>query len=387
MRLVPPLPSSGTIMTGVSGTSDHFDLYFQDGVLIFEYSYNKTQVKFRTDQALDGSLTYQIDILLERNLTQLTLSTVEGSQLSEVQQWTEDLIVPVESGVFRTVCLGGSTVTIPYYEGVLERVIFNRVPLSDRSYIGRESVESPTHVISFRREYTNPPLTFDTLTFANNMRLTFEFRMQPDGQVSGTPLMYGTDVVQLSFLVANGQFMIFGTGDQAGFLIPTCSPGPSDLDNNEWHHLDINVTRNSNGSADLRAVVDNNPSVMCETDTDELRMRLGSYLDTLTSSNASLQFGVVRPVGMDGAVANFIGCFQNIEFRETLESSPIIPDLGGFIRSTDRFATGDLESCFSCTSSLDCSGSGGTCGDCGFVYPDQCLSPDSTCPPGKYSIQ
>ena len=343
-------------------------------------------MQFISDQPLDRSLTYQIDIQLEHNQTQMTLSTVSGTQLREVGQWSEDLKVSVTNGVFETVCVGGSTLHVPYYEGLLEQVIFNRVPLSDQSFVGQASVEFPIYSISFRSEFAEPSLTSDTMTFENNVRLTFDLRIQPDGLIYGTPLVYGKDSIEISFLAANGQFSIIASAPGLEFLRLVCSTISVNLGDNSWHHIDVTITRSSNGTANLRAVLDNDPSLLCESATYEQRALLTLYLDTLANLSAPIRFGVSTPVMFSGidadGIVNFIGCFNNIEFRETPGSSPVRLDVGGVIRTEERFAMG--EECYTCTQqgTNSCEATD-VCADCGFFRPESCFSPESVCLSGE----
>ena len=117
-------------------------------------------------------------------------------------------------------------------------------------------------------------------------------------------------------------------------------------------------------------------------------------MDSLRNSSSPLEFGVAELVsinsGQPSRLANFVGCFKNFEFRQTLDSPPIRPDLASVIRIEKRFGPGDT--CYTCTQSdvnrASCQ-NGEVCTSCGFGEPecrDQ-LSPGDVCQSGEREIK
>ena len=338
MRLIAPLPVTGTIMTGIFSTNSQFNLYIEEGILTLELISTNRSVKLSAGRALDRSTSYQIDFEVRKDSVELIVATISGSVLSEFERLSRNLPFPIAS-IFTTVCVGGTMLEVPYYAGILERVIYNAIPLSDVSLVPLATVETPVDLISFSEEISEPPLTFERFNFANYLRITFEMRLEPDNTNAGTPIASRNDDFEIQFTTLNGQLIVFGTNN----LVVSC-PNTPIVHDYMWHRIDLTLTRNGNGTADFYITVDDQS---CEITMDSDRTKFGELLTSLINSNAPLDFGVSKiDMTTNSVSARFIGCFRNIEFRETVSSEPVRPDLALAIRSEERFGTG--EECYVC---------------------------------------
>ena len=360
-------------MTGVSSSRDQFNLYLEQRILKLELISVNSYVRLSTSQALDISTSYQIDFEIRNDQVVLVLATVSQSGGTEVERLNGNVTFPVAT-FFTTVCVGGTMLEIPYYVGLLERVIYNAVSLSDRSIVQQfASEEMPVNLISIDRDV--PPLTFSRFNFATFQRLKFEMRVERDTDLAGiaaTPLASSGGGFEIVFSTFNGMFAILGSNSLTIF----CTNTPSIIDN-EWHRIDLTLLRNSDGTADLSLIVDDRSCVSLGNS------QLGEILDSLATLSAPLRFGVNR---LDMNMARFIGCFQNIEFRETVDSEPLRPDLASAIRAEERFSTGE-DQCYSCMQKLTgcLVENGEVCADCGYLHSAQCLDSRSDCP-GRYPV-
>ena len=338
VRLLAPLPLTGTIMTGLSSASDQFNLYLDKTILKFELISSHGFVKLSMDQALNCSTSYQVDFQIRADMVELNLATISGSIIKRL---IKTVTFPVAS-FFTTVCVGGTMLEIPYYVGILERVIYNAVPLSDHSFVQQYArVETPVNLISISDQFAGPPLIFEQFNFANYRRITFEMRLNQDTTgLSGTPFA-SSGKFEIQFTTFIGQFAIFG-----GNRLMVLCPNTPLVDNNEWHRIDLTLTTKDNGTADFTLTIDDKS---CDRLTDLQRVQFGELLASLTDSNAPLRFGVSK-LAQDTVtvLVKFIGCFRNIEFRETPNSEPIRPDLASVIRSGKRFSKGE-EECYACS--------------------------------------
>lgn len=374
VRLLSPLPQTGSIMTGVSSGGNQFNLYLEDDILKLELISGDRSVKLSTSQVLDSSTSYQVNFKIRSNRADLILETIsESGGLTEIERLNGTVTFSVPTS-FTTVCVGGSMLEIPYYMGVLERVIYNAAPLSDRSFMRQyATMETPVNLISVS-EVSDTPLTFQRFNLADNyQRITFEIRLEmASNMLTGTPL--STRGGELQFVVINGDFSIASLGSPFQFFV--MCPGTAKVDN-QWHRIDIVLSRNGDGIADLYVTVD---EVSCEPLTNANQMELGRILDSLINSNSALfDFAVTqRSQSMSGS---FVGCLRNIEFKETADSDPVRPDLGSAIRAEERFRRGE-EECYSCRmdETTDCQNAGEVCADCGYLHPAQCLDSLQSCP-------
>ena len=325
-------------MTGVSHSGEQFYLYLEKSILKLELISSNGFGKLSTDQVLNRSTSYQVDFVVGADMVELSLATISGSVIKRLNK---TLTFPIAT-FFTTVCVGGTMLEIPYYVGILERVIYNAVPLSDRSFVQHYAkVETLVNVISISDQFAGPPLIFERLNFANYHRITFEMRLKQDTVgLSGTPFA-SSGKFEIQFTTFNGQFTIFGSNG----LVVLC-PSTPPVDDNMWHRIDLILMRNGNGMANFTLTVDD---ISCDRLTDSQRAQFGELLASLTDLDAPLRFGVSKLAWDTVTVsARFIGCFRNIEFRETPNSEPIHPDLTSVTRSEQRFSKGE-EDCYTCS--------------------------------------
>ena len=378
VRLLDPLPPTGTIMTGVSHSGDQFNLYLDKSFLKLELiSVTNGSVKLSTDEALNRSTSYLVNFEVGVNMVELSLLTISGTVIERLNR---TLIFPAAT-FFTTVCVGGTMLEIPYYVGLLEQVVYNAVPLSNRSFVQQyATVETPVNLISFSADYIDPPLTFQRFSFANIQRITFEIRLKKDNSNFGTLILYRNDDLEIQFTIIEAKFTVFLSDPFVGI---GCT-GTSPVRENVWHRIDLTLIRNGDGTADMSATIDD---ISCDPLTDSERMDLGMAISSLIDSSAPLQFGYTQKTMMNNMVVpgtKFIGCLQNIEFRETPDSEPIRPDLASAIRSVERFGTG--EECHECMEKTVTCTNGEMCVDCGFMYPALCLDSSNSCPGRHKSI-
>lgn len=380
VRLLSPLPVSGTIMTGISPRGDYFNLYLEESLVRLDFvPSNETRVQLTANQMLDSSASYQIDVQLELEQIHVIISTLSGSVVEEIERLSENTTVSVVSG-FTSICIGGTMLELPYYDGVVERAIFNRVSLSNRTFVGSSSVETRAEVISLRPNITQPPLRFERLNFANNyFNIMFEMRLEQDElSLAGIPIEMINAEATLSFLVVANHFSIIGFGP--GFVSVDCRTfGQPVIDDNRWHHVNLTLIRNGDGTANVHLIVDNQLSSLCKQTNS---MALDNVLASLIASETPLDFGLPKEDLSSGTTVDFVGCFRNFEFRQTpSDNSPVRPDLALVTKTSQRFGAGD--SCYAClpTDSSDASCQGElVCADCGFNISAQCLAPSNVCP-------
>ena len=384
VRLLSPLPVSGTIMTGISPRGDYFNLYLEESLVRLDFvPSNETRVQLTANQMLDSSASYQIDIQLELKQIHVIISTLSGSVVEEIERLSENTTVSVVSG-FTSICIGGTMLELPYYDGIVERAIFNRVSLSNRTFVGSSSVETRADVISLRPNITQPPLRFERLNFANNyFNIMFEMRLEQDElSLAGTPIEISKDGTTLSLFVVSNHFSIIGFR-ATGFVSADCRLfGQPVIDDNRWHHVNLTLIRNDDGTSNAHLIVDSQISSLCEVTDSVQKQTLDSILASLITSGAPIDFGIPTMDRMSSTTVDFIGCFRNFEFRQTpSDNSPVSPDLALAKKTVQRFGAGD--SCYGClpTDSSDASCQGGlVCADCGFNISAQCLAPSNVCP-------
>ena len=372
VRLIPPLPETGTIMTGVMGAYEHFLLYIEEYVLKLDLvSSNQSLLEqLNIDQRLDNSTSYQIDFQIETDHVELVLATVSGS---EIETLSRNLTTPTANGFFVTICVGGAMLELPYYEGTLERVIFNRVTLSDQNNTEQATVESRANLIHLVNITNPPPLRFERLNLASYRRISFEMRMQQDNGISGAPISSSNPEVELAFIVFNNKLILFSS---TGFFVSCPSEQPV-IDDNIWHHVDLTLLRNGDGTANFRLIVDDQPSHACEITNSEEQMEFGILLESLISSSAPLDFGAPKAIVGSPRLVNYIGCFRNLEFRQEVDCPPVQPNLDSVIRLGERFSEKGCQDC-SETDMISCPG-GDVCTNCGFNMTSQCQDPENVC--------
>ena len=332
IRLIPPLPESGTIMTGHSANQIQFSIGLKNRQIVYELRMNRTSTVLLTSQnVLSPDTSYQLDYTLTYNFTTISIGLISGDTLESSLETVSELITPtlsITDTQFQGVCLGGALLEDINYSGTLENVYFNHLSLTEERHFNlfRAASTSRSDVINFSGLSSPSSLQFTTRN-VNLSRISFDVRTEPED--SGVLLFIEDNDVQFFFSIFNSELLTFLNPDMA--LVP-CSFGIND---GLWHHMDIDIIQGS--TPGIRQTIDSaGECTFVDIDINVLRRLLDRPLQ-LGATDSS--FGEFEPV-------SFEGCFQNIVF-EYESGETFRPNLEAVARTEERFST---TGCFECSS-------------------------------------
>lgn len=354
--LIPPIPDTGTILTGLSvDRQSFFSIYLRNHKLNVETRVGNTSHELVSQTMLSSATKYQIQYL--RQDAHVTISVSSMSQLVESINMTLTNSPQME---FRNICIGGGLLEVVNYNGTLENVFFRQFALGEpQNFVNFEqTLISRSNVIRF----TNASETPFSLSFGRynleSQQISFQFRLQPNRRRAGILLYSQNDEYQFSLAIFNGALLIISTNlsNVDSFILETCVNDP--VYDGLWHHLNIEKIGGGDQTilaTGLNFTLDN--LHICEINGSVFGQRLRSL-----SATSPLEFGATtEQFQFGGRGVPYIGCMQNIVFERGSET--FRPNLETTARTEARFETAG---CFYChdTRMLSCR-NGGTCIDRG----------------------
>lgn len=347
IRLLPPLPQSGTIMTGFNGYGMQFGISLKNSKVVYELITNGTTsipliITSQTTLSLGSS--YQLNYYLTANHTAISIGQFVGDSLSPLETMSRLLTPTLVRSDFQQVCLGGALLEDINYSGHVENVFFNQLSLTEEKYftLFRATSTSRSSVIKFN-EMKVPPLQF-TKSAQNVSRISFDIRIDV-GTIGNNILLLGNESLYFILTTLNGLLYIFHNliGDPIKAF-------DYSLNNGLWHHFEVDFITDSPTGIMVKVSQSTNISMFFPTIIDNLQHLMKS----------PIQFGPTTIPIMFFGELDFTHCMQNIEFEYEFGET-FRPNLEAVTRLEERFsATG----CFGCTADQESMAgcrNGGTC--------------------------
>ena len=357
--LIPPIPDTGTILTGLSvDRQSFFSIYLRNCKLNVETRVGNTSHELVSQTILSSATKYQIQYLQQD--AHVTISISSMSQLVESINMT---LTNSPQREFRNICVGGGLLEVVNYNGTLENVFFRQFALGEpQNFVNFEQTSiSRSNVIRFTNASETPSsLSFERYNF-ESQQISFQFRLQPDRR-PGVLLYSRNDEYQFSLVIFSGALLIIST-NLSSVLYESCEN--TSVNDGLWHHLNIEKIGGGDQTllaTGLKFTLDN--LHICEINGSIFGQRLRSL-----SATSPLEFGATTEQFLfGGRGVPYIGCMQNIVFERG--SDTFRPNLEATARAEARFET---SGCFYCHGAgmLSCR-NGGTCIDRG--------DPECECP-------
>ena len=361
-QLIPPIPSDGTIITGISTIArGSFAIYLKDHYLVVDVRYQNMSASKTSESPLLESSTYHLTYLQLSDYAELQVSReVIGNTIITIENISLALPWEVELN-FKEICVGGSLLEVVNYAGPLENVYFRHYALTEERNFDTlgQTTASRSDVIRFLDAPSDLSLAFTEYNFGGG-RISFEIR--PDLDIGGLFLQSYSEVNQSEFglIPFNGEILALITHSPFIFTMSFCGV----YNDNEWNLIEIeSVYGNTDGFIGLNISVNNVPACLLSNATTMAPFAM-----------TPIEFG--RTTGSSGfALADpkpFVGCIQDIVFEQ--DSETFRPNLEVLARAEHRFET---TGCFNCTDNemVSCE-NGGSCALRG--YRDV----GCACPPG-----
>ena len=351
--LIPPIPDTGTILTGLSvDRYSFFSIYLRNHKLYVEVKVGNASHELVSQTVLSSAAKYQIQYL--RQDAQVGISISSMSQLVESINMTLTDSPQME---FRNVCVGGGLLEVVNYNGTLENVFFRHFALGEPQNFANleQTLISTSNVIRFTSASETPSsLSFERYNFASQ-HIRFQFRLLPDRR-AGVLLYSQNAEYQFSLAIFNGGLLIISTDRSDVPIVFFVNCENTSVNDGLWHYLSIEKIGGGDTSVlatGLKFTVDN--LHICEINGSIFGQRLRSL-----SATSPLEFGATTEQFVTGGRGvPYIGCMQNMVFERGSET--FRPNLETVARAEARFETGG---CFYCHGSrmLSCRNSG-TCID------------------------
>ena len=355
MLLIPPIPDTGTILTGLSvDRQSFFSIYLRNHKLNVETRVGNTSHELVSQTMLSSATQYQIQYL--RQDAEVRISVSSMSQLVESINMTLTNSPQME---FRNICIGGGLLEVVNYNGTLENVFFRRYALGEpQNFVNFEqTIISRSNVIRFTNASESPfSLSFERYNF-DSQQISFQFRLQPNRR-AGVLLYSQNDEYQFSLAIFNGALVIISTSLSNVDNVVFFESCVNRIYDGLWHHLNIEKIGGGDQTilaTGLKFTLDN--LHICEINGSIFGQRLRSL-----SATSPLEFGATtEQFLLGGRGVPYIGCMQNIVFERGSET--FRPNLEAIARAEARFETAG---CFYCHGGrmLSCRNSG-TCIDRG----------------------
>ena len=308
VTLTPPLPQTGTIMTGNTQEGTSFTLAFDGGRLLYELTGHGISTLSKDYSPVNRSLTYKIDIAINQTYTTFTVSEQAGGVFDHTEMQLSASIDPH----FESVCLGGVTLEEQNYVGTIENAFLDYYSLTeDRLFdITGGDKKNRSDVI----EITGlEPVVFQK-SHINATKISFDFKITQSNS--------GGHVVRLQ---NNGQNIDISTFNEE-VAIGVSFFCDYDLIDLGWHHFELFFCEEPS------------PSI---TFTVDCRVCGPFPIDIVGYQSNPLQFGV--PIGSDP----FLSCFRNFlfEYRDREVTRPNLEAIAGSGFSFSNCETSPLASC------------------------------------------
>ena len=233
--------------------------------------------------------------------------------------------------VFSRLCLGGGSLEVPIYSGVMDKAFFGHFSLTEHrnfSYHDRQWVQR-SDLISVSGSPADPPLVFERVGLAAE-RIAFEFRINRGG----------AGVLLRSYNTTDSFTVFVLPGDMSEILVLSKGPvfcnGMFVRDGN-WHLFVMERVRDQAGTG-LRITVDDDAATACTISPP----RLVWDLDTLAATSELEIAPTTATVGVADATP-FVGCFQNFQF--SISNRTVHPNLEVLSNRFDRFSSTGCSYC------------------------------------------
>lgn len=282
-----------------------------------------------------NSVTYQIDLTLASDRTELLLKTVSAEGVgTEIDRATSSNGV-AQSIVFTTACLGGSLLEVKNYEGRMQRALFNYNSLLEErnSCLLDARCEEHSNTVSFTSIKSPRSFVIKKYTL-RAARIAFQVRFPSDLNDNGPLLVVNNSDFEFALAAINENGVVVFQGKSPPpllFEFYNCFTGLTD---GEWHQLEFTYANNSQ----LVIRYDNN--MECLLNQPLTARELPTILDQ------PLHF---VPINGPLTTSFFSGCMRAFEFQETLESEIFRPNLDQLARLNPDGHNG-VDRCFNCMS-------------------------------------
>ena len=373
IQLAPPIPSSGTILTGLGLSADNspgfFALFLRDSKVFLQFN-NMSEIK--VSPTLTQEFRYRIGYLQLPTHVVINVNQVSANNvLTPVDE--RNITLPLQQYDFRNICIGGALLEVVNYVGTFEYVFFRRYALIEQQNFARFNREAviSSDVIRFVEDTDEPSLAFENYGLGSQ-KISFEFRNQPgeDSQFGGGILLYSeNDTYLFALSLFNGDFLVIASShsDTLNTIIEFCNF--SGLGNGSWYQVVLET---------FIEVEDRSPRISLTVNDDwicEIAINSSKLEEILKSLDSSpLEFGRTRSMLTFASGIPFVGCMQNIVFG--LGEDSFRPNLEAVAKIEERF---EIDGCFFCNAAedqmLSCQ-NGGSCSSRG-VRQLKCDCPDN----------
>ncbi len=343
MTLVPPLPTYGTIITGISSDRGKYSVVLNNGTIVQTFSIEGQHFISQGSVKLATSSAYKIEASVNETYIAFTVRQGEGS--FSLLEYQETAISPVLSSVpdFEIVCLGGGSLEDMNYVGRIKNAFSDYFSLTEeRNFEMLSANETNTsRLINFNGDAT---ISFQSL-HKNAVRFSFDKRNS-----------IGTEIFRMEN--DNGGMLSLSVVNDVLFANPGGFMCQYDVQDGRWHHYEVTITREPVVRVDYTV----DCTIQCQLIVNTLtRAELEAFLSN------PIEFA--RPhssVGDD--VARFDGCIQNFVF-EQINGDVLEPNLEALPLLEEDFST-SIEGCDQC--SEDFVSCPRTCLNRDFLRGDEC---------------
>ena len=309
--------------------------------MVFEYFDavgNKTAVYSKELPGINTN-TYQIDFNQTTSEVVMAISQVLSSDEVELIESESVSVLGLLNVVhFDTICIGGVIMELPYYSGVLERVLYNHFSLTEERNFDtfQRSSNSRSNFISFTNASLTPWPVFERFTFETSRRISFEIRVPLNGRGHLLEVNNAAEKVQYLLFIFSGDLAI-GLGSS----FTQCGLGSGFINDNEWHLIVVDIIiGDSLTRSEIHHTIDGTRH--CSISGGEnVTQNLLAILST------PLEFGPTSQ-GPEGQTdLAFLGCMQNLIFELENGGEIFRPNLEALALVEERFEVSE-GTCFAC---------------------------------------
>ncbi len=337
-HLVTPIPSHGTIMTGVSTSTSaingFFEIHLQDWRIFFDLqTRNASVVQLASQKTLSPSNRYQLDYQQRADYVKLTIWQINNGRKTLFDQSSENLQSAFTFD-FNDICVGGGQLEVANYDGKLEYVFFRHYALAEQQNFDLldQTYTKKSDVINFIEAADSPALSIATVGFGE-WNLSFQVRTDP--QDTGMLLSSSRNLANGSeFGLVKFENMLYAILAGAPMSFIECG----EIVDSDWHKVDVDTLYSGNTFQGLVFSIDN---IQTCTMTDSTFPPVFAPL-----LGAGFEFGKVTD-SIGGESVPFIGCMRDITFER--DSTTFMPNLEAAARVQERF---DTTGCFYCSSDV-----------------------------------
>lgn len=330
LQLASPLPRYGAIMTAVSGNGlISYHLSLEDYRVVLRVQEGDNTSDNSTIVQLSSSRDYQIQFSRGSTTIEVEITTIDSPVTSHMLTITfPPSALEFDAGY---VCLGGSQLETPTYQGAMRAAHFKQYSLSALSHVVLfpHQLVSDSDVINFLPG-SRHPLSF-TRHSLSSRRIELEVRTnRTSWLVFYSEAMSSGQSFALSLL--NDEILLLVVpGKGTVPVVEDC--GMTSISDGKWHSIALEKVRDS-ATPGIRVVVDS--TVICSLENTVIDSTVAAL------SSEPLNIGHTER-GSFGVGVPFVGCLQKIRFSNG--ATTFQPNLEAVIRTEEHFsATG----CYYC---------------------------------------